>query len=117
MTTTNWVIRGARPLGGEPADITVADGAITGIGPGAAAPSGAQVLDASGLIALPGLVDLHSHLREPGPIPVIAPSATVMSAGSPPSGRAPLMTQVVPSAVIRPPPARRAAGTARPSAR
>ena len=32
----------------------------------AAAPAGAQVLDAAGLIALPGLVDLHTHLREPG---------------------------------------------------
>ena len=26
----------------------------------------AQVLDADGLMALPGLVDLHTHLREPG---------------------------------------------------
>ncbi|HEY2305305.1 MAG TPA: amidohydrolase family protein, partial [Streptosporangiaceae bacterium] len=64
--STTWVIKGARPLGGEPADITVAGAAITGIGPGATAPRGAQVLDASGLIALPGLVDLHTHLREPG---------------------------------------------------
>ena len=29
-------------------------------------PRGATVLDASGLVALPGLVDLHTHLREPG---------------------------------------------------
>jgi dihydroorotase len=64
--TGRWVIRGARPLGGEPADITITDAAITEIGPGAAAPPGAQVLDAAGLIALPGLVDLHTHLREPG---------------------------------------------------
>jgi dihydroorotase len=64
--TGRWVIRGARPLGGEPADITIADAAITEIGPGAAAPPGTQVLDAAGLIALPGLVDLHTHLREPG---------------------------------------------------
>ena len=28
--------------------------------------SGAEVVDAAGLIALPGLVDLHTHLREPG---------------------------------------------------
>ena len=27
---------------------------------------GATVLDAAGLVALPGLVDLHTHLREPG---------------------------------------------------
>jgi dihydroorotase len=64
--TGRWVIRGARPLGGEPADITITGAAITEIGPGATAPPGAQVLDAAGLIALPGLVDLHTHLREPG---------------------------------------------------
>jgi dihydroorotase len=62
---TAWLIRGARPAGGEPADILVSGGIVTVIGPDAAAP-GAQVLDAAGLIALPGLVDLHTHLREPG---------------------------------------------------
>ena len=61
----DWVIRGARPLGGEPADISIRDGVIAAIGPGVVAP-GVQVLDAAGLIALPGLVDLHTHLREPG---------------------------------------------------
>jgi len=30
------------------------------------ATGGAQVFDAAGLVALPGLVDLHTHLREPG---------------------------------------------------
>ncbi len=35
------------------------------IGAGLSA-SGAQVVDADGLVALPGLVDLHTHLREPG---------------------------------------------------
>ena len=65
MTTGTWLIKGARPLGGEPADIVVRDGVIDSIGDGAAA-AGAQVLDAAGLIALPGLVDLHAHLREPG---------------------------------------------------
>ena len=29
-------------------------------------PTGAEVVDAAGLVALPGLVDLHTHLREPG---------------------------------------------------
>jgi dihydroorotase len=60
-----WLITGARPLGGEPADILLEDGLITGVGAGLSAP-GAQVLEAGGLVALPGLVDLHTHLREPG---------------------------------------------------
>jgi len=65
MSPGSWLIKGARPLGGDPADILVRDGVIDSIGDGPA-PAGAQVLDASGLIALPGLVDLHTHLREPG---------------------------------------------------
>jgi dihydroorotase len=59
----SWLIRGAALLGGEPTDLLVEDGIITGLGPGL---SGTDVLDASGLVALPGLVDLHTHLREPG---------------------------------------------------
>jgi dihydroorotase len=64
----SWLIRGARPLGGDPADIVIRDGLVAGIGPGLAAGAAAsgQVIDAGGLIALPGLVDLHTHLREPG---------------------------------------------------
>ena len=65
MTGTSWVIRGARPLDAEPADITITDENITAIGDGVGQ-KGAQELDAAGLIALPGLVDLHTHLREPG---------------------------------------------------
>jgi dihydroorotase len=65
VSARDWVIQGARPLGGEPADIHLRGEVIAAIGPGAAAPGG-QVLDAAGLIALPGLVDLHTHLREPG---------------------------------------------------
>ncbi len=63
--TDTWVVSGARPLGGKPADLLIRDGLITEIGPGLDEP-GAQRLDADGLIALPGLVDLHAHLREPG---------------------------------------------------
>ncbi|MGH3275051.1 MAG: dihydroorotase [Streptosporangiaceae bacterium] len=60
-----WLIRGARPLGGRPTDIVISGGLIDSIGD-AAGPAGAQVIGAAGLIALPGLVDLHTHLREPG---------------------------------------------------
>ena len=60
-----WLIRGAAATGGAPADIHVRDGVIAAVGSGLDAP-GAAVLDAGGLVALPGLVDLHTHLREPG---------------------------------------------------
>ncbi|WP_020143985.1 dihydroorotase [Terracoccus sp. 273MFTsu3.1] len=62
---TRLVIRGARLLGADAADLLVEDGVITEVG-SVSAPSDAEVLDADGLVALPGLVDLHVHLREPG---------------------------------------------------
>ena len=56
------VIEGAALLGGEAGDLYVDDdGRLVD-----SAPAGAEVLDADGLVALPGLVDLHTHLREPG---------------------------------------------------
>ena len=62
------LISNARPEGGDPADLLVVDGRIAAVGaPGSLdVPADAEVLDASGLIALPGLVDMHTHLREPG---------------------------------------------------
>jgi dihydroorotase len=60
---SQYVIRGARVLGAEPADITITDGVITAVG---TAEATAETYDAAGLVALPGLVDLHTHLREPG---------------------------------------------------
>ena len=63
--TTTYLIRNARVLGGEPTDLLLRDGIIAEIGAGLTA-EGAEVIDADGLIALPGLVDLHTHLREPG---------------------------------------------------
>jgi dihydroorotase len=58
---SGWIITGARLLNGPPTDLHIENGVLVD-----AAPSGAQQLDAAGLIALPGLVDLHTHLREPG---------------------------------------------------
>jgi len=62
----SFLIRGARPLGGEPTDLLLRDGVIAAIGSRPGAGKGVTVLDADGLVALPGLVDLHTHLREPG---------------------------------------------------
>jgi dihydroorotase len=58
---STWLIRGVAPYGEEPADLLVRDGVIA-----TGSAKGATVLDAAGLVALPGLVDLHTHLREPG---------------------------------------------------
>jgi dihydroorotase len=59
------LVRGASLHDGTTTDILVKDGRIAGLG-GALDASGARVIDADGLLALPGLVDLHTHLREPG---------------------------------------------------
>jgi len=59
--STAFVVKGASLYGDTEGDIAVVDGVIVD-----AAPEGATIIDASGLIALPGLVDLHTHLREPG---------------------------------------------------
>ncbi|MFD9892754.1 dihydroorotase [Amycolatopsis sp. NPDC059027] len=60
------LIKGARPYGeGDPVDVLVEDGVITAIGSVKAA-DGVEVLDAKGQVLLPGFVDLHTHLREPG---------------------------------------------------
>ena len=63
---TTWLVRGVRPLGGAPVDLLFERGRIAEIGLTLTGPAGAQVYDAGGLVALPGLVDLHTHLREPG---------------------------------------------------
>ncbi|WP_088317240.1 dihydroorotase [Kineosporia sp. R_H_3] len=62
---TTWLVRRSRVLGGQPTDVLVENGVVAEIGPGLSA-AGASVLDADGLVLLPGLVDLHTHLREPG---------------------------------------------------
>lgn len=60
-----YVLKGVRILGGTPGDLLIRDGVIAEVGSGID-PAGAEMIDADGLIALPGLVDLHTHLREPG---------------------------------------------------
>ncbi len=48
------------------ADVLVEAGTVVRVGPDLAVPTGATVLDAGGCVVLPGLVDLHTHLRQPG---------------------------------------------------
>ena len=70
MPSAELVFRGARvvdPAAGrdEVADVRVSDGVIAEVGTGLGRAS-AEVLDCDGLVLAPGLVDLHTHLREPG---------------------------------------------------
>lgn len=48
-------------------DVVIRDGKIIAVvEPGADASSSEEILDASGCLVLPGLIDMHVHLREPG---------------------------------------------------
>lgn len=67
VTTGSVLLTDVRPYGeGDPLDILVIDGEITEIGAGLTAPEHVETIDGGGAIALPGFVDLHTHLREPG---------------------------------------------------
>lgn len=59
------LIRGAKVLGGEAQDVLIDGETIAEVGQGLSA-EGATVVEAEGQTLLPGLVDLHTHLREPG---------------------------------------------------
>ncbi|MEK9522599.1 dihydroorotase [Streptomyces sp. NPDC087908] len=59
------LIRGAKVLGGEVRDVLIDGETVSEVGTGLSA-EGATVIEAEGQILLPGLVDLHTHLREPG---------------------------------------------------
>jgi dihydroorotase len=59
------LITGGSILGHKSEDILIRDGRIAEIGKGLQS-DGADIVDARECIILPGLVDLHTHLREPG---------------------------------------------------
>ncbi|NQX06743.1 dihydroorotase [Rathayibacter sp. VKM Ac-2856] len=65
MTGTRILLSGATLADETTADVLIDGGVIVEIGTDVDS-SGARVIDADGLLALPGLVDLHTHLREPG---------------------------------------------------
>lgn len=64
----NILLKNVKPYGEEQTDLAVVEGKIAALGAEAAQVAGAQsqVVDAQGLLALPGLVDIHTHLRQPG---------------------------------------------------
>ncbi|MGC9323393.1 MAG: dihydroorotase [Desulfomonilia bacterium] len=64
-------IKGARILDPEnridsPGDVHVSQGRIAGVYPGGSSESDSESIDARGKWVLPGLIDMHTHLREPG---------------------------------------------------
>ncbi|WP_277063710.1 dihydroorotase [Schaalia cardiffensis] len=66
-STRTWFISSADILGEGRHDILVKEGVIAAIGDEARdGAKDARRVDADGLIALPGLVDIHTHLRQPG---------------------------------------------------
>ncbi len=66
------LVRGARPFGnggggegGPELDVGIRAGRVEAVGAGLSS-DGREVLEASGLALLPGLVDIHVHFRDPG---------------------------------------------------
>lgn len=47
-------------------DVLLVDGVVAAVGTDLSAPEGARVVDVSGKVVTPGLIDVHVHLREPG---------------------------------------------------
>lgn len=85
---TTILIRGGRvidPSRGTDgvADLLVEDGKVAAVGRGVEAPEGARIIDASGKVVAPGLIDLHVHLREPGQedLETVASGAMAAAAG------------------------------------
>ena len=62
---TSYLIQGASLLGAKAADLGVLGGAFVDASEVAGLKK-TRVIDATGLVALPGLVDLHTHVRQPG---------------------------------------------------
>ena len=65
MTTADYLIKGASLPDGKKADISISNGVIASVGSEFKGDA-KNVIDAKDCVVLPGLVDLHTHLREPG---------------------------------------------------
>jgi len=65
MSAQRFLLKGGQILGDKALDLLIADGRIEKIS-ASISDKEATVIDLKGSIVLPGLVDLHTHLREPG---------------------------------------------------
>ena len=65
-SNSNFLLSGLTLPDGTSSDIQIANGVITAVGKSLPKQSADQVIDFTGSVVLPGLVDLHTHLREPG---------------------------------------------------
>jgi dihydroorotase len=63
--SSNYLVKGGKLANGEIADIAIVDGLISAVGTGLTLDDSVEI-DARNCVVLPGLVDLHTHLREPG---------------------------------------------------
>ena len=63
--SSSYILKGGSLPNGTKSDIAIKDGLISAIGTSLDA-SGSEIFDISNCVVLPGLVDLHTHLREPG---------------------------------------------------
>lgn len=66
MTIDNYLLKGLTLPDGSVSDIEIRDGEISGLGKDLAKSEDLTEIDLKGCVVLPGLVDLHTHLREPG---------------------------------------------------
>jgi len=66
MTQASYLLKGLTLPDGSKSDIEIRDGKISALSTSLAKAEGVIEVDLSGSVALPGLVDLHTHLREPG---------------------------------------------------
>ena len=68
-TLSDLYVTGQRVVTGEsmePRAVHIANGKIRAVLPVAAVPAGAEVLDAGDLVVMPGIVDTHVHINDPG---------------------------------------------------
>ena len=63
--SSKYLVKGGQLANGQLADIVIVDGLIAEVGANLSL-DGSQEVDAKNCVVIPGLVDLHTHLREPG---------------------------------------------------